>query len=153
MINIVVGGVGIHANEVTIPELTIFLKSLYAIQLLWAGAEGLLKTSMCLLYIEIFRLKSFRIAAYIVIAVSNAFAATVVLATTFICSPIPFSWDPTITGTCGNRNALWLAIGVLNIVTDVLVLALPMPMLWRLQIPQKKKIALSLIFGLGFLYV
>ena len=39
-----------------------------------------------------------------------------------------------------------------NTVLDVAVLVLPMPIIWRLQIPRKQKIVISGIFLLGSLY-
>lgn len=38
-----------------------------------------------------------------------------------------------------------------NIISDVLVLVLPLPMIKGLKLPRNQKIALAGIFGLGFL--
>lgn len=38
-----------------------------------------------------------------------------------------------------------------NIATDLIVLSLPMPLVWRLKIPKKQKIALACVFLLGSL--
>lgn len=38
-----------------------------------------------------------------------------------------------------------------NVLSDVLVLLLPLPMIKGLQLPRNQKIALASIFGLGFL--
>lgn len=151
IINVVHGGVGTHQKDVSLSEIQKFLSSLFAIELLWAAAEGLVKTSMCLLYIQIFQLRWFRISAYITIGICNAFAIMVILSTTFICLPVELNFNPTIEGTCGNRNALWLTIGVLNIATDLLVVFLPLPTVWNLQVPKNKKIALIFVFSLGLL--
>jgi hypothetical protein len=102
----------------------------------------LIKTSVCLLYMELFPLRSLRIAAYCAIGISNVFALTVILSITFICLPVKSSLEPTVHGTCGNCNALWLVLGILNILTDILILMLPMPFVWGLQLPRKKRFAL-----------
>jgi hypothetical protein len=39
--------------------------------------------------------------------------------------------------------------GVLSFVGDLIILALPMPMVWKLQIDTRRKIALSAMFLLG----
>jgi hypothetical protein len=111
-------------------------------ELFWGAAERLIKTSVCLLYMELFPLRSLRIAAYWAIGISNVFALTVILSITFICLPVKSSLDPTVYGTCGNRNALWLVLGILNILTDIVILMLPMPFVWGLQLPRKKRFAL-----------
>lgn len=151
IVNITHGGVGLHAKELPLSAVKVFMASLFSIELLWAVAEGLIKTSMCLLYLGIFPMRSFQISVYIAIAICNAFALMVILSTTFICIPVKMSFDPTVQGHCGNRNALWLIIGILNILTDLLVVILPIPVVWGLQIPQKKRIALVGIFSLGLL--
>jgi len=134
-----------------LPALFVFGKSMLAIQITWAVAQGLVKTSMCLLYMSIFSMKKFRMAAYTVMGISVAFAAMVIISTLAICEPLSLQWDPTVKGTCGNRNALWLWVGIINIITDALIVGLPMPMLWGLHLPQGKKLALLSIFGLGTL--
>jgi hypothetical protein len=42
---------------------------------------------------------------------------------------------------------------VLNIISDVAVLLLPQPQVWKLQMPLKRKIGVSIIMMLGVLYV
>ena len=66
--------------------------------------------------------------------------------------PIAKAWDPLITtGSCVNTDALYLWNGILNIVTDIAVLALPIPMLVHLQMPGKQKIGLVAMFTVGSL--
>lgn len=43
--------------------------------------------------------------------------------------------------------------GILNIVTDILIYLLPVPMLWGLQLTWRKKGAIMSIFGLGILSI
>ena len=86
---------------------------------------------------------------------SVIFAMITILGNVLICRPIAALWDVTIelVASCGNRNADWVAIGVLNISTDVMVVSLPITMVWKLQIQREKKIALFCVFGLGSLWV
>jgi hypothetical protein len=49
--------------------------------------------------------------------------------------------------------SLWYANGALNILTDLMVAALPMKTIWSLQMAQKQKLALTAILTLGWLYV
>ena len=37
-------------------------------------------------------------------------------------------------------------------IVDVMIIALPMPVVWRLQLATKKKVALTVTFGLGLVY-
>jgi hypothetical protein len=43
------------------------------------------------------------------------------------------------------------ALAVLNILTDLLVLAIPVPLLWKLHMPLFQKWVLGLIFSIGSL--
>lgn len=52
-------------------------------------------------------------------------------------------------GTCLNITALLISTAVLNIFTDIGILILPMPIVWRLQIQRSQKFAVSGVFLLG----
>ena len=74
----------------------------------------------------------------------------VVLEALIVCRPLAYNWDKTINGgTCGNQPKIYLSTGIMNLLLDVTIIVLPMPMLWRLQLALSKKIALSLVFGMG----
>ena len=67
----------------------------------------------------------------------------------FECSPIDSLWNPQVKGKCINLSAELIASSVLNVVTDFLLLVLPLPILWRLQISMERKLELIGIFLLG----
>ena len=46
-----------------------------------------------------------------------------------------------------------MGVTIPNIFVDLLILVLPLPMLWRLQMDMKKKILLTANFMLGYWYV
>jgi len=46
-----------------------------------------------------------------------------------------------------------LSTAILNLVTDISILLLPISVIWRLQIRKEQKVAISGIFILGSLYV
>lgn len=75
-----------------------------------------------------------------------------IVGSVLICQPIAFYWDHTIEGGfCGDYYALWLTTGVLNIVTDLVVLLLPMPYLYSLSMVRYKKVVLMGTFGMGLM--
>lgn len=107
-----------------------------------------------LFYFRIFGSKrSFRISVFVTIAIVWAWSVSVILETFLLCRPLAYNWDTTIPGICGNRNATYVVAGTLNLVTDLLVMALPVPHIWKLQLSLAKKVAVSSIFCLGLLYV
>lgn len=58
-----------------------------------------------------------------------------------------------MTGSCINRPAVYLANGVLNVVTDFVILLLPVPMIRGLQMPFRQKLLLAAMFSVGSLWV
>ena len=105
-----------------------------------------------LLYIRLFPTRSFRLTCYAVLLLNGAYSIAEVLAKCLICSPIACSWDSSVACTsCGNIVAYDLTYPILNLVLDVTMVVLPIPMIWGLQMPIGKKAMIGGIFGLGIL--
>lgn len=74
-----------------------------------------------------------------------------VLVSVVPCVPVEFFWNKTIDGYCPDTTpGRWMS-SVGNIVTDFIILLLPVPVIWRLRISRGQKFALGAVFGLGFL--
>lgn len=69
-----------------------------------------------------------------------------------ICRPFAFNWDKTIIGgKCGDQVTSFTVTGIINLITDVMVLLMPMQPLYQLQMAMYKKLTLAAVFGLGVL--
>ena len=102
------------------------------------------------LYIHIFRVRRFREIVYIGMALVIAYWFSTVVRMFFLCSPFAYTWDKTVAnGSCVNLPAAYLSVSIINLILDVMVIILPMPMLWRLQMPTSKKVVISGVFGIG----
>ena len=67
-----------------------------------------------------------------------------------VCTPVAFFYDHTIPGgSCKNQAVSGSINGGLSLLGDILILLLPIPMIWRLQINNRRKFALMGIFLLG----
>ena len=65
----------------------------------------------------------------------------------FTCIPIEAQWDLTITKkTCIQTRSIWIAGSVVNVITDVALLILPLPYVYKLNAPVAQKIALGGMF-------
>ncbi|KAM0802269.1 hypothetical protein BDR22DRAFT_971347 [Usnea florida] len=128
---------------------TVQFKALLVGQLLWIAAVTLIRASVIFLYIYIFCIKAFRLACYGVLTINLAYFTATVLACCLICRPFAFNWDQSLHGTCGDQKSLDLFIGVFNLLMDIVTVALPMPVLWGLQMPVGRKVAISGLFALG----
>ena len=72
----------------------------------------------------------------------------------FQCRPVAAFWNRAIQDAkCINLPLFSIVSGVLNLLTDILILCLPIPMVWGLNTTLAQKTTLSGIFLLGVLYV
>ena len=91
---------------------------------------------------------------YAVIAFCAAAGIAFVLVTIWQCSPIAAFWNRTIPGShCFHSEAFWFSYSLINIVTDVIILALPIRQIFALELASRDKWGLVGIFSLGTLYV
>ena len=67
------------------------------------------------------------------------------------CKPVQKAWDVTMPGTCIEVIKLWLGNAIPNIVTDLVIIAIPLPLVWRLRISLSQRIAVCGLFLTGFL--
>lgn len=67
--------------------------------------------------------------------------------------PIKAYWEisPKYPHKCLNDGDIVFAASVINIFTDFLVIALPMPLIWSLKLPARQRLAVISIFGLGII--
>lgn len=111
------------------------------------------KFSILFQYLRIFPARSFRIACYVVMAVVATYSSWAIVSGYVNCVPVAKFWNHDLPGTCLNFEAVWFFNASMNIVTDVTLLILPMPLLVQLQLPRKQKVALMGVFAIGILYV
>jgi hypothetical protein len=68
------------------------------------------------------------------------------------CRPFRFIWDKSIPGgQCFDIKALWLWVSVIALLFDLACVLLPIPVFWALKTSTRKKVKLTVLFGLGFL--
>ena len=106
---------------------------------------------MLALYVRVFRMtdKWFRYSIYVITAYIVLWTIGVYLDILLTCRPVSKYW----TANCAPTYSTTVSTGVLNIISDVAVLLLPQPQVWKLQMPLKRKIGVSIIMMLGVLYV
>jgi hypothetical protein len=145
---------GLHAgtavpisNQVMIAKFLVVAEILYVFNLVWT------KLSILLMYYRIFHFPYFKRWAYIIGAFVVVWVICITFLFIFICVPVQKLWYPDLPGRCINQVGTWIANAVSTIATDLAILVLPMPQVWKLQLRLSEKIALTVAFSLGFLYV
>ena len=153
------GGVGHHLEAVALlsPEKLSYWGNtcLIAIPALYALAVTFPKLVVLVVYLRVFTDKQSRSTCYVVGAVTILACVANVILSFWPCSPPAFKWDRTIEGGyCNVDGQTHLRIGGLpNIVTDVVMLILPLPVIWRLHTSTRIKLGLTTTFLIGGLYV
>ena len=112
----------------------------------------MVKISILLFYRRIFRIAYFTLLLNFVGTFVLLWAISGVLVAVFQCQPVSVFWNKLIAGGCINTDGFVLAEAGITIATDIIVLILPLPMIWRLKISKQQKWAVSGVFMLGSLY-
>lgn len=123
----------------------------FALQMLTYSGYGLAKASILVLYMRIFDVRAFRIRAKILLVVVTAWTISFFFASLFQCYPITPLIEPFYGKKCVNAIPLWYVGSSTDILLDCLILALPIPMVLKLQLPQKQKIGVICMLLLGAL--
>lgn len=144
-------GIGKHIWVVDENDVLMSMKIIFAYVVLYATTVPMVKLSVLLLYRRVFRLTwTLYFCAFLSIGYAISVSTTISLA----CVPTSFFWTqwvyPLGGGHCRiNLYLFYLWNGVANLFTDVIILCLPMPIVWSLQMPRGQKWAISGIFLLG----
>lgn len=78
-----------------------------------------------------------------------ALMVAVLFASIFTCVPVYKYWDRSVEGFCNNEALQYLVTSGLTILTDVLVLVIPVKIVWGLQVARKLKIVLICLLCSG----
>jgi hypothetical protein len=108
------------------------------------------KLAVVCIYLKIFTDKASRLCCWIVASALAIGPVITVPIIAFQCTPTGYLWNKTIVGGhCLNQAHMFRYGSIPNIVTDVAMLLLPMPLIWRLHASIKVKIGLLITFLLG----
>ncbi|KAF3898456.1 Integral membrane protein [Trichophyton interdigitale] len=152
MISAIDGGAGLHMNQATDRQLLLLLKTFVAGPIIWSTATTFIKLSILSFYHKVFGSKqSMRIAVYIESIITIALYLAGVLEPFLLCRPFNYTWNKDAHGTCGNATKAYLAVAVANLIVDLSIYLLPIPVLWNLQMNLVKRLALCGIFAIGLL--
>ncbi|KAJ9483184.1 hypothetical protein VN97_g10230 [Penicillium thymicola] len=88
------------------------------------------------------------IIAAIIVCVVNQLIFAIIISVS--CLPVAKQWDASLKGSCIDTIPFYFALGGTSIVLDLIIIALPLPVLWKLQLRLKQKALLGCLFALGF---
>ncbi|KAI1389371.1 uncharacterized protein F4822DRAFT_198577 [Hypoxylon trugodes] len=141
-------GSGQHQADLDEETVIKFMKNLYIYEIFWSIGVFSVKVGILLFYWRVFHTKSFRISAIgvgcfsLMIFISNFFSFALQ------CTPVASFWEGKIED-CIDQNTFYSASAIINVIGDVAVLVLPLPVVWKLNTSRSKKWSLSFLFLLG----
>lgn len=119
--------------------------------ILYTTSLTFIRMSVVLFYYRIFGThRWYRMSLWIAAGIVIAWFVALNCLTLTLCTPIAKQWDYRIPGHCLPFIGAFIDLTISNVLVDLLLLILPLPMLWRLQINLKKKLALIANFVLGY---
>ncbi|PVH99899.1 hypothetical protein DM02DRAFT_414617 [Periconia macrospinosa] len=146
----IMNGMGLHVYEVPEKEFIISQKAFWGSIWIYNLSLTLTKLSILTQYLRIFPSPRFQLNCNIAIAVVSLWGTWTLFGNMFMCTPVPFFWDKSIPdGRCLNQAAVWFTNASVNIVQDIIILAMPIAMLRSLDIPSRQKKALIIVFAFG----
>lgn len=108
--------------------------------------------SILVLYLRLFAVnKTFRYLTWLTMFFVTAYLSSNFWTQLFGCTPRVKYWKPDTPGHCINYTKAGLAYGSMNVVSDLLIFVLPLPIVWRLKLSRKEKVGVTLILMSGMM--
>ncbi|KAJ8125902.1 hypothetical protein O1611_g7738 [Lasiodiplodia mahajangana] len=131
--------------------------NIYIITSMYNVAMIFLKAAILLQWARIFAPTSRNVfwwLCYSVATINAIFYVVTILIDLLYCHPVQYHWNKFIPGGyCVDDNLLSPLSAVINVVLDVTILVIPQRIVWKLNMPFKKKIGISCIFIVGILCI
>ncbi|KAG4428195.1 hypothetical protein IFR05_016323 [Cadophora sp. M221] len=148
-LDVTMGGLGQRLNTLTPTQFITHFKMTYLSILFYNMSLCLSKFAILLFCQRLFAPSSWRKAYLVTLTCIGIYTAWAVATSIVPCVPVRRYWDKTVQGRCLPNEVLWFLNAGLNIVSDFVVVLLPIPTVFALRLPRKQKIGVSLVFGLG----
>ncbi|KAH8783056.1 hypothetical protein F5883DRAFT_351013, partial [Diaporthe sp. PMI_573] len=145
-------GMGRDIWTLTPDEITQFIKVFYVFGVIYAFTLGLIRMSICFLYLRLFQDEKVRRLIW----ATQIFNALVIVLSFIIyllhCRPLSYywtRWDGEHQGTCFNFSDMAYAHAGINISLDIWMLALPFWQIMKTEMLPRKKLQALVMFGCG----
>ncbi|KAF2638130.1 hypothetical protein P280DRAFT_432362 [Massarina eburnea CBS 473.64] len=145
-------GFGTHVVDIKKSggNLVMAMKYFWYSLIFYTICNGFTKLAFLALYYRVFATKGFRKMCLVMAGLSVAWTVSYLAVSIFNCSPIPRVYDRTIPGTCVNFHIhRWSNAGT-NLLLDLIIFIMPMPLIMKLNMSLGNRLGLILLFSIGF---
>ncbi|KAJ1323167.1 alpha-methylacyl-CoA racemase [Microdochium nivale] len=144
---------GVHIWEISIDDAIWETTMIHATTLTVIPGTVLAKLVLCIFYYRLSPITWYRHAISATAIITITTFAAVWFSVQFACKPIEAAWNLRLyTGSnCIDRPPVYMLQAVMGGVTDIMLMVLPLPIILKLQMSWKHKVAVIIWFGTGLL--
>ncbi|OQE20737.1 hypothetical protein PENFLA_c016G10152 [Penicillium flavigenum] len=144
-------GGGYKFNELTPNEKIAFQKFCYIATILYCPMALFVKIALLAILTRIFAPYRGKVwFIYIFLGCLCCYYSVALIIKIRICYPIPRYWlGDQVEGSCLDQNAALVADSVISVVSDLIILILPLPLTWSLQMSLNRKLRVIGLLGAG----
>ncbi|OQD90663.1 hypothetical protein PENANT_c001G09303 [Penicillium antarcticum] len=143
-------GLGKHVWIVPINDVVKVMQLLFVYVLIYVAVVPLIKLSVLLFYQRIFGMTKMM---WFCVFLTVGYVISCYIAFLVCCRPVSYYWSQYIDPTGGkcifNLYPFYIGNAAANVTTDVIILLVPVPLVWKLQMRTSQKFMLCGIFMLG----
>ncbi|KAJ5117392.1 hypothetical protein N7448_011024 [Penicillium atrosanguineum] len=154
-VGILVGrhGGGYHWSDVVPSERVLFKKFCYIATILYCPMALFVKIALLAILTRIFSPYRGKVwFIYIFLGCLCTYYLVALIVKIRMCDPIPYYWLGDKLeggGTCLDQAAALIADSVISVVSDIIILILPLPLTWSLQMSRNKKLRVIGLLSAG----
>ncbi|CAI7621274.1 unnamed protein product [Penicillium glandicola] len=142
-------GMGSHITMIPAKNLAVYFKLGFANAFIYTGCIACIKFSILALYKRLFAVRHMTIAVNVMVAFVTLWVVGVYVAGALLCIPVNKFWDQGVEGACLDPAKFYYGMQIPNILSDLILLIMPMRVVWTLPIPKTQKMLLSGVFLVG----
>ncbi|KAF9886583.1 hypothetical protein FE257_011355 [Aspergillus nanangensis] len=130
-------------------NLEVYLKIGWANSFVYPTCVACIKLSILALYKRLFSTTRMVVAVHAVAVFIVVWCVGIWVAGTLQCVPVRKFWDASVDGACIDPARFFYGVQVPNILTDLMVLVMPLKTVWTLPISKRQRLLLSGVFAVG----
>ena len=145
-------GGGYHFKDITDVQAIQFLKYAYIATVVYCPMALFVKVALLYILIRVFSpYKKKVIGIYIFLGILCVYYIIAEFIKIFMCNPVPAYWQGQTTPgvKCLDQQAALIADSVISLVSDAIILVVPLPLTWSLQMSRNKKLRVMGILSAG----
>ncbi|KAI0446525.1 hypothetical protein F4803DRAFT_18792 [Xylaria telfairii] len=140
-------GIGRHTVVVTNAHMVQILAIVGEVA--YVLAIAFIKFSILALYLKTFPIRKFRYCVWAVGILVLGWAMSGAVVAIFQCTSVEYVWRSDVEGVCVDFGLRTLVSGIMNVMTNILIMAMAMPLVRRLHITKQKKWLVLVAFAVG----